>query len=169
MMDMVRWYAVQARPKQEDRAASNLVSAGVTTFLPMIHEVWRARSANAVGRVPLFPRYLFVHCNITPLARTIRYTRGVAKVLGTLEGPTPVEDAIVEAIQSRIGEDGYVQLTGPLEAGDPVEIMAGPLRGFVGVFQDAMSATGRVVLLLQTMSSQMRVVVDADVIRRPAA
>jgi transcriptional antiterminator RfaH len=164
-----RWYAVQARPKQEERAAANLLTAGVTTFLPMIRQAWRTRSASAVGKAPLFPRYLFVQCDIGHLARKIRYTRGVAKVLGTLDGPTPVDDAIIASIRSRIGEDGYVQLTPTLEPGDPVEVMAGPLRGFVGIFHAGTPATQRVVLLLHAMNSQMRVVVDSNIIRRVSA
>jgi transcriptional antiterminator RfaH len=161
-----RWYAVQARPRQEERAAMNLVSSGITTFLPMIRQGRRASSASASGIAPLFPRYLFVRCDLASSAHNIRYTRGVAKMLGTIDGPTPIDDAIIESIQERIGEDGFVRLTDALETGDPIEITSGPLRGLVGIFQSATSAAKRVVLLLNAMNSQMRVLVDSTVVRR---
>jgi transcriptional antiterminator RfaH len=160
-----RWYAVQARIKQEQRAAINLMSCGVTTFLPMVRQ---ARQTGSVpfAAAPLFPRYLFVRCEIVRSARKIQYTRGVARMLGTSEGPTPVDDTIIESIRNRIGKDGFVQLTDDLKTGDPVEIMSGPLRGFVGIFHSVTPAAQRVVLLLNAVTSQMRVSVDSNIVRK---
>ena len=70
-----RAHAVQARPKQEERAAMNLVSGGVTTP-PMLAG---AQNACAPSARPLFPRYLFVQCDIAWSVQRIS-TRGVAKV-----------------------------------------------------------------------------------------
>lgn len=151
-----RWYAVQARPKQETRAAMNLLSSGLTTFLPLIRQ----------GKQPLFPRYLFVRCDIAQFVQRIRYTRGVVKVLGTSDGPIALDDAIIESIQQRIGDDGFVHLTDFLEPGDAVEITDGPLKGLVGIFHAATPAAERVILLLNAMNSQMRVMVDASAINR---
>jgi len=161
------WYAIQTRTKQEGRAAMNLASFGFFTFLPMIRRP--RRTSIASGAAPLFPRYLFVRCDIARSVRQIRYTRGVANVLGTGEGPTSIDDAIIESIQSRIGKDGFVQVTDALEAGDPVEITSGPLKGLVGVFCSATSAAQRVVLLLNTVHSQLRVVVDTQVVHKRSA
>src|SRR5207237_9948283 len=103
-----RWYAVQSRPKQEDRAATNLAVMGLTTLVPKVRQP-RSRGAGC-GVAPLFPRYFFVYCRLASTLPKIRYARGVAKILGTSEGPTPIDDAIIEAIQSRIGPDGFVEL-----------------------------------------------------------
>lgn len=160
------WYAVQARPKQEQRAAMNLASSGVTTFLPMLREL---HTNGRVGTAPLFPRYLFARCDGVESLPRIRYTRGVAKVLGTGDGPTAVDDAIIESIRDRVGADGFVELTQSLEAGDRVEITTGPLKGLVGIFDSSTSACQRVVLLLNAVSVQMRVQVDTSVVRRMTA
>jgi transcriptional antiterminator RfaH len=159
----VRWYAVQSRPRQEQRAASNLVSSGLTTFLPMIRQVTRR---GAPSTEPLFPSYLFVQCDIYASAHSIRYTRGVAKVLSTSGGPAPIDDSIVESIRGRMGKDGFVQLADTLTAGDSVQIMCGPLKGLTGIFQSAMSGTERVMLLLESVQSQIRVMVDTASIRK---
>jgi transcriptional antiterminator RfaH len=159
----IRWYVVQARPRQEERAATNLASWGVRTFLPMIRQPARRRSRMAA---PLFPRYLFVQCSIAETVQKIRYTRGVAKVLGTGDGPTAVDDTIIQCIQSRIGADGFVELSDPIGPGDPVVITSGPLKGLVAIFSSASSAANRVVLLLEAVSSQIRLLVEPDILRR---
>jgi transcriptional antiterminator RfaH len=161
-----RWYAVQARPKQERRAALNLDSSDLVTFLPMVREVRR------VGHpltAPLFPGYLFVHCDIGSCVQRIRYTRGVAKVVGTGEGPTALDDAIIDCIQSRVGKDGFVELIDVLEHGDSVEIAAGPLKGLIGVFHSATSAAQRVTLLLTVAHTPMRIVLESESVKRASA
>jgi transcriptional antiterminator RfaH len=164
-----RWYVVQARNKQEERAATNLVSLGLTTFLPVIRAPRRRGSSWTLATMPLFPRYLFVRCDLANSAHHIRYTRGVTKLLGTSEGPVPIDDVVVESILRRTGEDGFVRLTDTLEAGDPVEITSGPFCGFVGVFHSNTCAATRVVILLSTVHSQTRVTVDSAVIRKLSA
>jgi transcriptional antiterminator RfaH len=162
------WYAVQAHNKQELRAASNLVSSGLTTFLPLVR-LPRRSGAGAGGPVPLFPRYLFVQCDLASSAQRIRYTRGVVKLLGTLEGPTAIDDAIIQSIRDRIGDDGFVELSDSFTDGDSVEVTSGPLKGFVGIFHSATSAAQRVVFLLGAVNSQVRVLVDTAVVRRASA
>jgi transcriptional antiterminator RfaH len=157
---------VRARAKQEQRAAANLVSSGVTTFLPLIRQGGRTSAARARVPAPLFPRYLFVRCEIGACVRSIRYTRGVSNVLGTSEGPTPIDDAIIESIRSRIGEDGFVQLIDVFETGDSVEITSGPLEGLTGIFHASTSGAERVVLLLDAVNSQMRVTIDSSAVRK---
>ena len=50
-------------------------------------------------------------------------------------GPTSIDDDIIQLIQLRVGEDGLVKLDNDLNEGDPVMIDAGPLKKLVGVFQ----------------------------------
>jgi transcriptional antiterminator RfaH len=158
------WYAVLTKPKQEERAAVNLVGYGIETFLPMARRAGRQRASS--GTAPLFPRYLFVKCSMEALAPKIRYVRGISKVLGTEVGPTSVDESIIAAIQSRIGKDGTVQLTSLLEVGDHVEIISGPLKGFTGVFNAITTASERVILLLKAVSGQVRVSVNCGAIEK---
>ena len=50
-------------------------------------------------------------------------------------GPTSIDDEIIQLIQLRVGEDGLVKLDNDLNEGDPVMIDGGPLQKLVGVFQ----------------------------------
>lgn len=160
------WYVLQTKPLQEDRAESNLIAWGVETLLP---RVWVARgSARGVrpGPQPLFPSYLFASFDAGSMLAKIRYTRGIIRILGTADGPTAVDAAIIALIRSRIAGDGYVSLVSTLKPGDRVRIAAGPLKDFVGVFESMTKPSQRVRLLLAAVTGQMRVVVDGTVVEK---
>jgi transcriptional antiterminator RfaH len=156
------WWAIQTKPRQEARADANLQTSGVHTFLPLVRHVSPGRSKRGwiVTVEPLFPRYLFARCDVPGMAHRIRFARGVSKILGIGDCPTPVDDSIIAVIQRRVGEDGCVRLAPALKPGDRIRIVAGPLRDFVGVFESSIAGADRVRLLLAALHGQWRVVVD---------
>jgi len=52
--------------------------------------------------------------------------------------------------------------------GDVVEIQAGPLRGFQGVFEREMSDQERVVILLDTLATSTRVQISREQLEKVA-
>lgn len=88
---------MQTDALQEDRAAENLNAWGVETFAPKYKE----RRSNAFTGRPvytrsLFPRYMFARFDAARMLRKVWFTRGVAKVVGFGDGPSPVDDEILE-------------------------------------------------------------------------
>jgi transcriptional antiterminator RfaH len=165
-----QWHAVQTRPRQEQRAEANLAAWGVETLLPMI----RGRARTPRSRVTqegdaLFPSYLFARFDAPTMAAKIRYTRGVAKILGASEHPSVVDDSIIAEIRTRIGNDGYVRLVSPLTPGDPVRITNGVLRDFVGVFEASLEPSHRLRLLLSAVHGQVRVTIDEGWVEKVSA
>jgi transcriptional antiterminator RfaH len=159
------WYAIQSKPRQEERAEGDLLAWGVETFLPRIRRRSLRRWAGAVGgSQPLFPGYLFARFNGPRMAHKIRYTRGVARIVGTALGPTPVDGSIIALIRSQIADQGLVELS--FNTGDRVRIGGGPLRDFVGVFTATVTATGRVRALLTAVNGRYKVVVNQDLLER---
>lgn len=156
------WWAIQCKPRQECRAQANLETSGVRTFLPL------ARGSTAKVE-PLFPRYLFARCDKPAMTSRIRFARGVTKILGTSNGPTCVDASIIDAIQQRAAGDGCVRLRPAFQHGDPVRIVDGPLKDFIGVFEGSVSANDRVRLLLAAVHGQWRVTVDNGVVERTTA
>nr|AKA59484.1 transcriptional activator RfaH [uncultured bacterium AZ_379] len=166
--DRRRWYVLQTKPKQEARADSNLRRWGIETFAPKVRELDRSRAGETSYRVgPLFPNYLFARFDAAVLLAKIRLTRGIQRVVGLGEFATPIDDDIISLIQSRIGDDGFVRPS-ELHAGDTVEIVKGPLRSLVGIFERHTSARERVVILLTTLGCQARVVVAKAAIQKAA-
>jgi transcriptional antiterminator RfaH len=165
-LDSKRWYAVQTKPKQEARAEANLRRWGVETCLPRLRE-WRLSRAGekSCHMTPLFPNYLFAHFDATRLAGKVALTRGIQRVVGFGEYATPIDDAVMTVIRSRIADDGLVR-PAELRPGEAVEIVQGPLRSLVGVFERHLHARDRVLILLTTIGCAAHVEVDTAAIRQ---
>jgi transcriptional antiterminator RfaH len=164
--DRCRWYVVQTKPKQETRAEANLQRWEIQTLAPKLREPQLRKSGEVSYRVtPLFPNYVFARFDAEALAAKVRLTRGIQRIVGLGEPATPVDDGIITLIQLRIAENGFVRLP-EAQLGDVVEIVEGPLRSFVGIFERRVSARDRVVVLLTTIGARARVQVAAAAIRR---
>ena len=161
---MKRWFVVHTRPNGEQRALVNLERQDFAAWLPVYAKHRRhARRVETVHR-PLFPRYLFVSVDLEAERwRAILSTYGVAGLVGAGDGPEPVPDGIVEALQARADADGSFILhrTHQIHPGDSVRVAAGPMRDLEGIFHAA-TGSERVVVLLSLMGRHVRVTVSAS-------
>ena len=166
--DVLRWYVVKTQPKQEVRAECNLRVWGLNTFLPKVSERYTNPFTGVLSNVsrPLFPRYLFVQFEVCHSLRRVCFTRGVHSVVSFGNGPTSIDDEIIQLIQLRVGEDGLVKLDDELNEGDPVMINSGPLQHLTGVFQHDIKGTDRVAILLSAISFQGRVIIERDLVQK---
>jgi len=162
-IDDMHWFAIQTRPNAEAAAEAQLRALPVETLLPFVRSPIRhaTRRPRMVLR-PLFPGYLFARFCAAISLRTVKYSRGVLRVLGSAERPWAIEDSIVAGIRERIGANGCVELDErPFGAGDAVRITAGPLAGWSGVFDSQLADNERVIILIETLQ-QGRVVLRRD-------
>ncbi len=163
-----KWYALHTHPLQEERAAGNLSAWGVETFAPRFKE---RRSNPFTGRAvyftrSLFPRYLFARFEAGRMLRKVWFTRGVCQVVGFGDGPTPVEDEIIELIKSRVDKDGLVQINEELKRGDKVVIRDGPLANLEGIFESGLEDGDRVLMLLTAISYQGHVTIERQHLKK---
>lgn len=151
-MDL-KWYLVKTKPLNESRIHTRLSEAGFETIYPKILK--KIRGKGRIEQRPLFPTYLFVRFAIEQL-RTVRYTRGVARVISFGPEPQEVDSAIVDAVRGRMDESGIVTLIKPpisWKKGDKIKIGDGPFEGLDAIFVEALPDRERVVLLLDAVSS----------------
>lgn len=164
------WYVIRTHPKQEVRAADNLSAGGIQTFNPKLKE----RRRNPYTGAPtylvksLFPNYIFARFVFSKELRKVSFTRGVEKVVSFNLNPTPVDDEIIDSIKSRIDKDGLLSFGEELKSGDKVVVNNGPLKDFVGIFEEEVNDKERVSILLTTVSYQARVVVERSLIKKVA-
>jgi transcriptional antiterminator RfaH len=154
-----RWYVLQCKPRECERAVEQLANQGYQGFVPTIQREVLRRGKRTVVVEPLFPHYIFVQlCTQNDNWAPIRSTRGVAKVLRFGDLPLAVPDAIVEALQAReAGQDaGSENPTALFAIGQEVLINEGPLAGLDAVVA-ARDGTERVVLLLKLLHQEQRV------------
>jgi len=158
----MNWYVVNTLTRQEETAEQSLERLGVETFFPRIMEERIIRRKRSRVISPLFPGYLFVRFNMETHYRAVQYARGVRGLVAFGERPALIDEAIIESIKLRL-HGGYVTVQPPLfRSGEIVRINKGPLQGFEAAFEREMSAQQRVVLLLQMLSCQARLVVDLE-------
>jgi len=149
-------------------AVLSLQREKVETFFPQLRRKRTIRRVRKWVTGPLFPGYFFARFDAQRDARLVRYATGVIKVVSFGNQPAIVEDAIIAAIQHHAEDD--VVTVSPLQfkPGDVVEIQAGPLRGFQGVFEREMSDQERVVVLLDTLATSTRVQISREKLEKIA-
>jgi transcriptional antiterminator RfaH len=161
----VRWYLIQSKPRQTQRAEENLARQGYCTYLPVIGVERLIRGRRTRVEAPLFPNYLFIRLNHwNDNWYPIRSTRGVAKLVSFGDEPLPVADRLIAEIARRIAAR---EVEPAFRPGEPVKMIDGPLRGLDAIFA-AQRDDERVVLLIDLLQRQLRVTVPAGSVRRDA-
>jgi len=156
--NVLAWYLLYSKPRQEGVAVENLKRQGYETYLPLIR-TRRRRQGQYVSLVePMFPRYLFIHLSDqTDNWGPIRSTLGVSGLVRFGDLPAQVPDRLLQALRSRDDDSGIQQFETPdFKPGDRVRIAEGPMAGYEGIFQ-ARSSKERVVVLLDVVGQATRV------------
>lgn len=149
-----RWYLIQCKPREDDRALAHLDRQGFECYRP-IYERERVRQGRRCRTpAPLFPGYLFIrldrlHDNWLPICST----RGVVKIVRFAGYPLPVGDEIIEEIRRRI--EGRPIREPYLKTGEQVVITEGSFSGIQAIFL-ASDGEERVVLLLNILQSDQK-------------
>jgi transcription antitermination factor NusG len=95
----LRWYVVQSKPREEERALHYLKEKGFDTYLPRMEVVRVRKLKNVKTKNPLFPGYLFCRFNKKDESLAhVRWTRGVKKILPESVNPMSVDNEVVQAI-----------------------------------------------------------------------
>lgn len=169
--DGLCWYVIHTKPRQEDRAESNLRAWGVETFNPQLKGRSTKQRAGASVPVskPLFPQYIFARFDLQQLLHKVTFTRGVHTVVRFGGNSVPVDDEMIAVMKSRRGSDGFIKIGEEFKSGDRVMVQEGPFRNFIGIFEREIKETDRVRILLAAVSFQSHVIVERESIKKIAA
>jgi transcription antitermination factor NusG len=162
VLDRPQWFAISTNPKQEERTCHNLRVLNIESFNPRIQESRCNQFTGAVTLIPtsLFPRYIFARFVAGHSLRTVRYTRGVLKVVCFNSQPAPIDDGVIEFLKSRVGDNGFLNVSEALNPGDKVRIKDGPWKEFSGVIERDIPANARVQILLTAINYHARLVTE---------
>ncbi|MDE0203449.1 MAG: hypothetical protein OXK73_13545 [Rhodospirillaceae bacterium] len=153
---MRRWYVVQTRPRQEQRAEVNLARQGYRVWLPVMERSRRRAKRIETGRAPLFPQYLFVELDIGREPwRAINGTFGVKRLLADDTHPQALPEEFVAALREATGDDGVSTPAPPdLQPGDDVTIAVGPFVECAAVVLQ-LAPRERVEVLLEVLGGRV--------------
>ena len=155
--NLVRWYLIQTKPRQEARAQEHLQRQQFECYRPLKADASKRRGTRSYAEEELFPGYLFirmdqVHDNWYP----IRSTRGVARIVTFGGQPVPVQDELIEQIRQRLAAPTPTQRA-VFTQGELVRITAGGFGDVEAIFLAA-DGTERAVILLNLLQRQQKVV-----------
>lgn len=161
------WYVARTTPLGEYRARDYLESVGVECFLPVV-----ATSKPRRGRAdtPLFPGYLFVHCDAVSARNTLFYPERGVRGLVTFDGIAPsVPQELVDALKRKVEEiNGSGGLWRQYRPGEQVVVrLAGNPYAEVlaGVVAAAVSPRGRVRVLLHFLGRLVQAEVPCELVQ----
>lgn len=157
---MKAWYILNTKPKKEFHVEKIFAEAGFRIYNPKYKHDGRVK--------PFFTGYEFIYFNYPEHYQLVKYTRGVKKVVGTQEGPTPIQEEVLDALKAR-EVDGLIELLKygeEPELGDEIEVVEGPLKGLKGIFKRELSDADRVLILLNYVSYQGQLVIERKKLKK---
>ena len=156
----LHWYVIQTKPRNEKRALFHITRAGIETLNPLMENCSSRSGSLQRTQEPLFPGYFFARFDVASHYPTVRWARGVKKVLGRDDGPIPLGQDVIDEIRKRIDDQGVARKPYELKPDDSVRVKAGPLRDLVGIFERWLPKEGRIRVLLSLLGSQTSVELD---------
>lgn len=146
------WWVAHTKPRTEKALARQLLNRSIPFFLPLYTRKGRHRNQVFVSHLPLFPGYMFLHCDEDARIDGLR-TNLVVRTIPVADQQRLSEELV--AIH-RLIESG-VQLAPEvrMQPGNWVEICSGPLKGL----------EGKII----RCGSQQRFLVEVDFLRRGAS
>lgn len=149
----------------ERRVYEALVSRGVESYLPEL--VCSAAGRRRSRSVPFFPRYLFSRLSLANELLWVRWLPGLIHVVSFGDTPAIVDDRLIEMLKANLAECAQEKATqGQLRPGERVLVVEGPLKGFEAVFDQHLSSSGRVKILIEFLRRTTPCIIEASQIAR---
>lgn len=161
-VELGRWYVIYSKPHRESTAQFHLQRKGVEVFFPRLLLPSLPLSRHLL--VPLFPNYLFVRLAASEEYDYARWSPGVKCLVSFNGTPAPVDEEIVTFLKHGANADGILTADSSLTAGQEVRIVKGHFAGLIGIIQNPPDVRGRVKVLMQLLSRQVRVEVPVQCI-----
>lgn len=151
-----RWVVVHTRPRCEKRLAEAARREGVQVYLPLLAKTHSYGRRKRTFYSPLFPGYVFC-CGDLAQRQWLRQNQNTANLLEVVDQVALITQ--LQRIRTAIESNLIVDVAPFLEAGRPVRIKSGPLRGSEGV---VVRISGQTRVLLSVDLIQQAAVVEVD-------
>jgi transcription elongation factor/antiterminator RfaH len=159
---MKRWYTLNTKPKNEERATHNLLSGGLEVLAPKLRIKKYKEGMFIYVIEPMFPNYIFARFHPVDDFRLVKYTRGIKTIVNFGGKIVPLHDEIIDFIKSRL-DNGVAEITKkPFQKGEKVFIKEGPFKGFYGIFEQDLDGKERVAILLEGIHYCAKMEIDRD-------
>jgi len=162
----IKWYFVRCQSGREDSIARNAITrlkiAGLQEVVPQVLVPFEKVTDLKNGKKrtvnkKLYPGYLMVQADledmedprVAQISSTLREVQDLREFLGSRGEPTPLTDAEVTGILSRMSDsEAQPQVSIGLQRGDLVKIKTGAFDGFDGAIEDVNPEKGTVKVVV---------------------
>ncbi len=169
-MEQAFWYVVHTYSGYEKKVAQNLTTIvenrrlqeliqEVKVPTEMVEDIKDGKKREVERK--LFPGYVLVKMVMTDESwYIVRNTRGVTGFVGPSSKPVPLTEAEVESL-------GVDETTARVDyaVGDSVEVLSGPLEGFVGLVDLIDHDTGKVHVKVSMFGRETPAELDLDQVK----
>ena len=157
-----KWYALQVRPKWEQRVARVLSLKGYTVFAPTftIRKPGRPRGSDTTA--PIFPAYVLCRYEATVAHRMVD-SPCVIRLVGYGHTPTPVDDREMASLQLLYASGLPSYPWQYYRRGQRIRVTSGALAGVEGYFV-RIKGTDRVIVNLTILQRSIMVEFDGAMV-----
>lgn len=129
------WYALQCTPRHERRNVELLKNAGIDGYVPIRRELHQWSDRKKWVDVVLTPQYIFVKIKLSQRSSVFvdKSIRNIVHIPGGGNEPCPIPETQMRAfvdLTQRTSNISIIQT--PIEKGDRVRVMGGPMEGYEG-------------------------------------
>lgn len=131
------WHVAYCKPRQEKSLARDLMSLGVSYFLPMVERLTTSGGRRRRSLLPLFPSYLFFAAEETARLEAVRTNR-ILHFLPTNDAEHDVLRRELQSLESCLQtKPESVELYNHVVEGQQVRVTGGAMKDWEGVVLDA--------------------------------
>lgn len=164
---MEEWYTFYTKPNSEKLVSQRLHDLRLDVFFPELR-VQGKDGTPKKSTEPLFPCYLFACVDLTVQSpSTLRWLPGVRSIVGTYDAPLPIPVEIINTLRKKTAalNEAAKRPPTPFKKGDRVRIVNGPFENLVATFDQALTSSERVQILMEILGQVRRVKLPAANLR----
>ncbi len=149
------WHLIYTKPRQEKRAALNLIQQGFEVFFPMMSkEVLRQNSLDKVEE-PLFKRYLFVRFDEKSSPwHVIKNTLGVSDLVRFGNVLATIPDEMIDVFKTFELPTSEMFIKGQV-----LKVTDGPFKDLEVIYQ-LKDGNQRAIVLIEMLNKTQKIAID---------
>lgn len=159
-----RWFAVRVKVKTEKYVAALLEKKGITTYVPIIHEIKHYKSKTKKVEKPLIHTFVFVKIVRNQYLEVLQ-TNYVLNFLRIHKDLICIPEEEIKTLQWVVGETmDFTISQRAFSIGQPVEVISGNLTGLQGLIVKKHQKKSFVVQL-QSMGLELVIHIPATLLK----
>jgi transcription antitermination factor NusG len=162
MNNVIPWFVLQTKPKNEKKVKRLLDHKGYECFLPTYRQKRQWSDRVVELELPLFPMYVFCRFNLSAVGKAIS-TPGVTRIVGFGGEPAEVEVKEIEALLLMAKSNLLREPWSYIPDGSLVQVETGPLAGAHGIFCPS-DDSRRLVISVTLLQRSVAVQLDANTV-----